>query len=251
MNEWHDDMKKVLMMSGCDQKNMVFLFSDTQIVKEAFLEEVSSILNTGEVPNLYASEDKLEITEKCSKGANAVGKNGPAEIFAWYVEQCRKNLHIVIAMSPIGAVFRNRLRSFPSLVNCCTIDWFHEWPPDALTAVANEFLSTDKELELPEKLCENVVKIMVSAQTTVFDLSERFFAELKRMFYVTPTSYLELINSFISTLKSRRMIVQKAKWRYDTGLEKINDAKEQVSALQIELNELSQCLKKLLRKQVR
>merc|ERR1719446_1875346 len=161
MNEWHEDMKRLLMKSGCADTNMVFLFSDTQIAKEAFLEEVSSILNTGEVPNLYAGEDKLDISERCSKGANAAGKNGPSEIFAWYVEQCRKNLHVVNAMSPIGSAFRNRLRSFPSLVNCCTIDWFHEWPAEALQAVANQFLSADKDLEFDDATRLNVVKVMV------------------------------------------------------------------------------------------
>merc|ERR1719223_1207285 len=140
---------------------VTFLFSDTQIAKEAFLEEVSSILNTGEVPNLYANEDKLEITEKCSKGANAAGRNGPADIFAWYVEQCRKNLHVVICMSPIGAAFRNRLRAFPSLVNCCTIDWFHEWPAEALQVVATQFLSSDKDLDFSDQIRASVVKIMV------------------------------------------------------------------------------------------
>merc|ERR1719248_152470 len=79
---------------------------------------------------------------------------------------------------------------------------------------------------------------------SVFELAERDLAELKRNYYVTPTSYLELINSFTFTLKLRRQMVQKAKWRYDTGLEKINDAKEQVSALQIELNELEPVLEK-------
>ena len=29
---------------------------------------------------------------------------------------------------------------FPSLVNCCTIDWFTEWPEDALEKVATKFL---------------------------------------------------------------------------------------------------------------
>ncbi|KAJ1481106.1 hypothetical protein T484DRAFT_1808591, partial [Baffinella frigidus] len=32
------------------------------------------------------------------------------------------NIHIVLAFSPVGDAFRNRLRMFPSLVNCCTID---------------------------------------------------------------------------------------------------------------------------------
>ena len=28
----------------------------------------------------------------------------------------------------VSEAFRARLRQFPSLVNCCTIDWFTEWP---------------------------------------------------------------------------------------------------------------------------
>ena len=244
MNEWHEDMKRVLMKSGCTDQSMVFLFSDTQIAREAFLEEVSSILNTGGIPNLFANEDKLEITEKCSKGASQAGMTGPSEIFSWYVEQCRAHLHVVICMSPIGSAFRNRLRAFPSLVNCCTIDWFQGWPADALTAVANQFLSKDKDLEFEDSLRNKVVKIMVECQVAATDLTERFISEAKRYYYITPTSYLELINSFITTLKQQRQITQKAKWRYDTGLEKINDAKEQVSALQIELNELEPVLEK-------
>ncbi len=43
-------------------------------------------------------------------------------------------------MSPVGNAFRERLRKFPSLVNCCTIDWFSEWPADALKSVASRFL---------------------------------------------------------------------------------------------------------------
>lgn len=43
MNEWHDDMKKCLMGAGGANKNMVFLFPDTQIANEIFLEEVRTL----------------------------------------------------------------------------------------------------------------------------------------------------------------------------------------------------------------
>lgn len=55
----------------------------------------------------------------------------PLALFAFFVNRCRENLHIMIAFSPIGDAFRNRLRQFPSLINCCTIDWFqvrYIWP---------------------------------------------------------------------------------------------------------------------------
>ena len=48
----------------------------------------------------------------------------PLALFNFFVDRTREMLHIVLAMSPIGDAFRNRLRKFPSLVNCCTIDWF-------------------------------------------------------------------------------------------------------------------------------
>ena len=41
----------------------VFLITDAQIKEEAFLEDVDSVLNTGEVPNLFAVDEKQEIME--------------------------------------------------------------------------------------------------------------------------------------------------------------------------------------------
>ena len=38
-------------------------------------------------------------------------------------------------MSPLGDIFTTRLRMFPSLVNCCTLDWFTDWPEEALLGV--------------------------------------------------------------------------------------------------------------------
>ena len=54
---------------------------------------------------------------------------------------------ILPPFSPIGEIFRARLRQFPSLVNCCTIDWFSAWPEEALRSVASTFLGEIPELE--------------------------------------------------------------------------------------------------------
>ncbi len=48
----------------------------------------------------------------------------PLALFNMFIDRVREQLHVVLAMSPIGDAFRTRLRKFPSLVNCCTIDWF-------------------------------------------------------------------------------------------------------------------------------
>lgn len=54
-----------------------------------------------------------------------------------FAPQVRRYLHCVLAFSPVGDAFRERLRKFPSLVTCTTIDWFTAWPDDALRSVAH------------------------------------------------------------------------------------------------------------------
>lgn len=45
-------------------KSTVFLFSDNQIKEESFVEDINMILNTGDVPNIFASDEKAEVIEK-------------------------------------------------------------------------------------------------------------------------------------------------------------------------------------------
>ena len=58
--QWKDDLKSLLKTAGKNEP-ATFLFSDTQIVKESFLEDLNNILNTGEVPNIWGPEDYDEI----------------------------------------------------------------------------------------------------------------------------------------------------------------------------------------------
>ena len=64
--DWYDDIKKVLKMSGGKQQPTVFLFSDTQIKNEGFVEDINNLLNTYEVPNIWLAEEKVEIQEMVS-----------------------------------------------------------------------------------------------------------------------------------------------------------------------------------------
>ena len=54
---------------------------------------------------------------------------------------------MVLVFSPVGDSFRRRLRTFPTLVNCTTIDWFLPWPEEALISVAETCIKNFKELD--------------------------------------------------------------------------------------------------------
>ena len=125
LTEFREDLKNVLLSAGGEGKPTVFLFSDTQIVEESFVEDVSNLLNSGEVPNLWAEDEISKIVSMVRPLAKAAGKLETKDgVLAHYVTLVRDNLHIMLSMSPIGVGFRARCRQFPALVNCTTIDWY-------------------------------------------------------------------------------------------------------------------------------
>ena len=237
INDWRDDMKQMMQKSGIEERQIVFLLSDTQISNEVYVEDVNNILNNGEIPNLFSAQEDLqpvlEGMKEVLKG-NPILKNiSEADLFLLFKERCRQNNHVVLAFSPIGEDFRRRLRMFPALVNCCTIDWFLPWPPQALQTVAENFLS---DVELEER--EGIVQICVDMQERVTMLSKRYYDELRRYYYVTPTSYLELINTFKTLLGKKRDEIDFVIQKFTKGLEQLANAQKQVNLLQVELTDL-------------
>jgi dynein heavy chain len=75
-----------------------------------------------------------------AQGGNRNLDIAPLVVFNYFINRCKQNLHICLCFSPIGSTFRNRLRRFPSMVSCCTIDWFEDWPEAALEMVAHKYL---------------------------------------------------------------------------------------------------------------
>nr|XP_055037339.1 dynein axonemal heavy chain 3 isoform X1 [Misgurnus anguillicaudatus]XP_055037340.1 dynein axonemal heavy chain 3 isoform X1 [Misgurnus anguillicaudatus] len=238
MSDWRDSLKHLMLKAGIEGKKTTFLFSDNQIKDEAFVEDINMLLNTGDVPNIFPADERADIIEKIQGIAQLEGRKidiTPLSMYNFFIDRVKANLHIVLAMSPIGEGFRNRLRMFPSLINCCTIDWFQAWPKDALEMVANKFL---EDLDLEDNIRTEVVEMCKTFQESVRELSERYYSQLRRHNYVTPTSYLELILTFKALLTSKRSEVNDLRNRYIVGLQKLDFAASQVAVMQQELTAL-------------
>jgi dynein heavy chain, axonemal len=168
---------------GVDNEKTLFLLSDTQLFKEEVLEDISSILNQGERPNLFPMEERVEITkemgERFPTDTEGMTNN---QLMNFFIQKCKENIHLALTFSPVGEVFRKRLRTFPSLINCTTIDWFLPWPKSALESVAKSLLNAkDQETGEDNKLLDHVKinkisNIFVTMQGMVTDLSTKYFA---------------------------------------------------------------------------
>ncbi|KAI8999183.1 dynein heavy chain and region D6 of dynein motor-domain-containing protein [Gaertneriomyces semiglobifer] len=242
INEWKDDLKKVLSWAGLESKPTVFLYTDTQIISEACLEDVNNILNGGDVPNIYTTEEADRILSTMRPIANDLGIAPTKEnLHAIYISRVRQNLHLIICMSPVGDAFRTRLRMFPSLVNCCTIDWFATWPEDALQSVAANAIAEINDLG-SEQIIDGVVNLCVLMHESVRRKCIDYKQELNRHNHVTPKSYLELLSLYKGLLGKKRAELAALRKRTSVGLEKLLNATKEVELLQEELEAMQPML---------
>jgi len=191
-----------MLVAGCEEKPTTFILNDTQIMYESFLEDINNILNTGDITGLYEPADLAkmseDLTDVLTKKKIPVNKDN---IKQQYVESLRDHFHIILCMSPIGELLRVRSRMFPSLINCCTLSWFDSWPKEALVSVANQFLRRlpNQELSVLEK--QTLAELFPIVHKSVESAAEQFHLELRRKTYVTPKSFLDGINLYLTNLR--------------------------------------------------
>jgi dynein heavy chain len=233
MTEFKEDLKTCLMKCGNELKVQVFLFTDTQIVNEQMVEVINNVLNSGDVPNLYKPEDTDAIMQACRAACQADGIPPTKQnVFTAYIKRVKAYIHVVLAFSPVGDAFRTRLRMFPSLVNCCTLNWFAEWPAEALYSVGKQQM-TIEDLQLPN--LEGCLIMFKTIHQSVEASAKLVLQRSKRSIYITPTSFLEQINAFKKILGLRRGAVGTMQKRLQAGLNALGAAAHAVATMQTEL----------------
>ena len=177
---WADDMKRLLISAGCDLKMSTLLLTDAQLKHSFMLEDVNNLINQYEIPSLFGPDDKIIISERVRINARKEGNlwlynhGTQEEMLDYFVSKVRQKLHVVLAMSPTGSQLGERIRNFPSLVNCCTVDWYELWPKEALEAVARKFL---EETPFDDEVKENItISCQVFHEESIL-LSEKYLRD--------------------------------------------------------------------------
>jgi dynein heavy chain len=235
--KWREDLKKLMYMALTEQTPVTFMISDTQLVSEQFVEDLSCLMNTGFLLNLPFNAEELKKLETIAKADCVQQSLVPNKINLQQTQIARfkRNSHIVFCMSPLGSQFANRLRMFPAIASCCTIDWFLEWPNEALKNVARDYLEEIEEQRPFGVPVPSLMSFFSAAHLQVQQLNTSFKLELGRTNYVTPTSYLELLRTFTTIFEMKIKENGEALRRLENGITKLKEANRDVERLQAQL----------------
>jgi dynein heavy chain len=232
---FRDDLKILYNILGQENKKVVFLFTDAHVAEEGFLELINNMLASGMVPALYCEEEKDTIVGSVRDNVARLGiVETKDNCWKFFIDRCRDNLHLVLAMSPIGENLRTRCRNFPALVNNTTIDWFTPWPAEALINVADRFLAAEN---LPDEFHLKIVDHFKIVHESVRIKSIEYLSSSRRYNYVSPKHFLDFIGNYKAQIRSKRKDNEEMTHHLNGGLSKLIQAADEVSKLQQELAE--------------
>ena len=144
LNEFKEYVKKVYRLSGLNGKRTVFLLPDSKVLTtNPFVEMIQNLLTGRDILALFSPEDleaiQIEIRSWASENGYDMNRTS---IFQAFSDRVSRNLRVVVTRSPVGNLLRTHIRRFPSLIHCCTVDWFTAWSEDALQLVARLYLGS-------------------------------------------------------------------------------------------------------------
>ena len=237
------DLANLYQKAGVKNVATVFLMSDAQVAEEKFLVLVNNLLASGEIPDLFLDDEIDNIITMVRNEVKGTGVSDTREnCWKFFIDRVRKQLKVILCFSPVGSVLRVRARKFPAIVNCTSINWFHEWPQEALMSVSMKFLACNKSI--PSDMVKPIGEFMAHVHNSSAEMSLVYRTQDKRYNYTTPKSFLELINLYTKILSNKSHEMTAKVQRLCTGLEKleetgamVDELKEKLAQQEIELEE--------------
>uniref|UniRef100_A0A670JQ67 Dynein axonemal heavy chain 11 n=1 Tax=Podarcis muralis TaxID=64176 RepID=A0A670JQ67_PODMU len=224
------DLANLYIKTGAKNIPTVFLLTDAQVPDERFLVLINDLLASGEVPDLFSDEDMDDIIAGIRSEIRGLGVIDSREnCWRFFLDRVRLQLKIILCFSPVGSTLRVRARKFPAIVNCTAIDWFHEWPQEALQSVSRRFI--EEAPGIKPQFHDSICRFMAYAHTSVNEMSAKFRLNERRYNYTTPKSFLEQIMLYKNLLEKKIQKMYQHKEHLVNGIQKLKTTASQVEDL--------------------
>ncbi|CAB0041012.1 unnamed protein product [Trichogramma brassicae] len=245
---WRQQLKSLMIECGTSkQHSCVLLVSERKIKAEAgggVRDDVNELLLSypGEIAaRLFSEDERREMVRAARLDAQNGDRNLELDawrVYGYFLEQCKRRLHLVLRVSPQGPSLKRCLRDWPGLLSGCTIDWLDDWPQLALEQVASHCL---RGLTVQDSLRAQ----LVLASQQLYLKMDRARAAYHREAVtgiefpaVAPLGFLRTCKQYAELMASKQLEIKSTRKRYLAGLDKLQLAAREVAHMKTTLTKL-------------
>ena len=120
------------------------------------------------------------------------------------------------------------------------LDWYLPWPREALLDVATRFFAGLEGVDDEQK--KALSSFCCDVHMSVAVKSDKFWETLRRKFYISPKSYLDLIEMYTKLLGEKRSELSERRDRFSNGLQKMVEVGHVIDSSKKDLEELTPVL---------
>ncbi|KZV92126.1 dynein heavy chain protein 1 [Exidia glandulosa HHB12029] len=249
-DDFDEDLRTVLRRAGCKGEKICFIMDESNVLDSGFLERMNTLLANAEVPGLFEGDEHAALMTACKEGSQRDGLmlDSHEELYKWFTGQVAKNLHVVFTMNPPENGLASRAATSPALFNRCVLDWFGDWPDQALYQVGMEFTQTldldlpsynppvnfpiaYRQLSMPPVHRIAVINALVFVHQSLHEINRRLSRRQGRYNYVTPRHYLDFLHHYVKLYSEKRDELEEQQRHLHVGLDKLRDTVTQVEDL--------------------
>ena len=96
------DLSQLYIKAGLKNIGTVFLLTDAQVPDEKFLVLINDLLASGEIPDLFASDEYENIIGGVRNEVKSAGMQDTREnCWSFFIDRVRKQLKVVLCFSPL------------------------------------------------------------------------------------------------------------------------------------------------------
>ena len=227
--DWLKDIQELYLQAGLRLEQTVFLLNDNNINDEQMFVDLNCIISSGVVYNLFTNDEKMETIANLKQVKEYEEYSNLDDQVIWdhFIVKTLQRCRVFLCMNPLGKNFTKVLRNFPALT-FTSMDWYEQWPEDALYYLAKKELTKEKTLK---KDVENLAYIFSKTFVSINKENENYFNQTRKKVIILPKSFLDFLAFYKElNVKYSEKIINDIK-KYKDGVKRIDEAGEQIKIM--------------------
>ncbi|KAK0162631.1 hypothetical protein PV327_006394 [Microctonus hyperodae] len=238
LNEWRQNLKCVVKICGGIGKQCTF-FIPARYIKDNYYEDISSLMTTGEVPQLISSDERQLIVEIARLPAQNGDRNleiSINEVMNYFFNNCQEKLHFILYFNLSNCNnLRRQLQLFPALIKHSFIDYFMPWSLDTFLQFGNKFINDISVGNVPKEK-------IISAGKYFYDESKKinlnYYKKYLKLTHTTPSAFIHMMKLYGVQMTNKQKTITESRNKYLGGLKKLELAAVEVIQMQETLTAL-------------
>ncbi|XP_057302207.1 uncharacterized protein LOC130636487 isoform X2 [Hydractinia symbiolongicarpus] len=166
LDRFKDDMARVFINCGVKNSKITLLITELDMFEDAVIAIVEEFLQLGTLFHIFKDDEKRIIVNAVrTSGEEKKAKLNTTEVWDVFMQNVRRNLHVVLSLSSMGEKFQKMAYQHPTLVSCMSVICVKHWSKQELVCCARFLMKDFSALSEAEQ--DNLSHLFASLHTAL------------------------------------------------------------------------------------